>query len=99
MSRERAAELEQEIWKHLPDLRALRADEFGDYPDRSEIRHSDPLSLTQLLITYHLLRAYSGQVQHFARPIATLNRLQHVRGHDRKVKPAADQQSTCPPPR
>lgn len=85
VSRERAAELEQEIWKHLPDLRALRADEFGDYPDRSEVRHSDPLALTQLLITYHLLRAYSGQVQRFARPIAALNRLEYVRGYDRNA--------------
>jgi phosphoribulokinase len=39
-----------------PDLRPLRADEFGDYSDRAEMRHSDPLALTQLLLTYHLLR-------------------------------------------
>jgi len=83
VSREQAAELEYEIWKHLPDLRALRADQFGDYNDRGEVRHSDPLALTQLLITYHLLRAYSGDgPQVFARPIAALNRLKSVQEHE-----------------
>ncbi len=86
VSRERAAELEHQMWKHLPDLRPLNSDQFGDYNDRSEVRHSDPLALTQLLITYHLLRAYSGEVaQHFARPIAALNRLKSVQGHEREV--------------
>ena len=77
VSRARAAELEDQIWKHLPDLRPLSADQFGDYSDRGEVRHSDPLALTQLLITYHLLRAYSGEAaQRFARPVAALSRLQ-----------------------
>ncbi len=76
VSRERATEMEYEIWKHLPNLRPLSADQFGDYADRGEVRHSDPLALTQLLITYHLLRAYSGDAAlRFARPIAALSRL------------------------
>jgi phosphoribulokinase len=71
--------LEQAIWKHLPDLRPLRADQFGDYNDGSEVRHSDPLALTQLLITYHLLRAYSkDSPMPFARPVAALSRLKSV---------------------
>ena len=79
VSCEHAAELEDTIWKHLPDLRSLRADQFGDYNYGSEVRHSDPLALTQLLITYHLLRAYSGDApMPFARPIAALSRLQSV---------------------
>ena len=79
VSREQAAELEQAIWKHLPDLRPLRADQFGDYNDGSEVRHSDPLALTQLLITYHLLRAYSKDSPiPFARPVAALSRLKSV---------------------
>lgn len=79
VDRDRAAELEDEIWKHLPDLRPLGADQFGEYADRSELRHSDPLALTQLLITYHLLRAYNGDSgQRFARPIAALNRLKSL---------------------
>ncbi len=81
VGRERAAELEYQIWKHLPDLRPLNADQFGDYNDRSEVRHSDPLALTQLLITYHLLRAYSGDAAlRFARPIAALSRLKSAPG-------------------
>jgi phosphoribulokinase len=79
VSREHAAELEEAIWKHLPDLRPLRADQVGDYIYGTEVRHSDPLALTQLLITYHLLRAYSKDATlPFARPIAALNRLQFV---------------------
>ncbi|MGD1216569.1 MAG: hypothetical protein ABR861_16435, partial [Terriglobales bacterium] len=77
VSREHAAELEETIWKHLPDLRPLRADQFGDYAYGTEVRHSDPLALTQLLITYHLLRAYSKDAPiPFARPIAALSRLE-----------------------
>jgi phosphoribulokinase len=80
VSREHAAELEDTIWKHLPDLRPLRADQFGDYNYGTEVRHSDPLALTQLLITYHLLRAYSKDAPiPFARPIAALSRLESVR--------------------
>jgi phosphoribulokinase len=80
VSREHAAELEDTIWKHLLDLRPLRADQFGDYNYGTEVRHSDPLALTQLLITYHLLRAYSKDVPiPFARPIAALSRLESLR--------------------
>lgn len=79
VSREHAAELEEAIWNHLPDLRPLRADQFGDYNYRTEVRHSDPLALTQLLITYHLLRAYAKDApMPFARPIAALSRLQSL---------------------
>ena len=76
---EHAAELEDKIWQHLPDLRALRADQFGDYQDSAEVRHSDPLALTQLLLTYHLLRQYSnvGQLP-FAPPVAALSRLHNA---------------------
>ncbi len=77
VSREHAAELEETIWNRLPDLRPLPADQFGDYSHGAEARHSDPLALTQLLITYHLLRAYNGNLpMPFARPIAALSRLE-----------------------
>ncbi len=86
VSREQAARLEQAIWKHLPDLRPLRADQFGDYNYGTEVRHSDPLALTQLLITYHLLRAYSKDAPiPFARPIAALSRLESV-AHEEPVE-------------
>jgi hypothetical protein len=64
---------------HLPDLRPLRADQFGDYNYGTEVRHNDSLALTQLLITYHLLRAYGKDAPiPFARPIAALSRLESV---------------------
>ncbi|MBK9943761.1 MAG: phosphoribulokinase [Kouleothrix sp.] len=73
---EHAAELEQAIFRHLPDLHPLQADEFGDYNDRTEIRHSDPLAITQLLLTYHLLRKYNDvRKLPFAPPVAALSRL------------------------
>ncbi len=74
---EHAAALEQAIWQHMPDLRPLRSDQFGDYNDRAETRHSDPLALTQLLLTYHLLRKYTDvQMLPFAPPVAALSRMQ-----------------------
>ena len=74
---EHAAQLADAIWQHLPDLRPVRDDLFGEYQDRTEVRHSHPLALTQLLLTYHLLRKYSDLSQvPFASPVAALSRLQ-----------------------
>ncbi len=76
VSAEHAAKLEEAIWQHLPDLRSVREDQFGDYQDSTEVRHSHPLALTQLLLTYHLLRKYSDLSQiPFAPPVAALSRL------------------------
>lgn len=72
-----AKRLEDAIWQHLPDLRSVREDQFGDYQDRLEVKHSHPLALSQLLITYHLLRKYSNLSQiPMAPPVAALSRLQ-----------------------
>lgn len=80
VSPQQAAKLEETIWQHLPDLRPLGADQFGDYQDRAEVRHSDPLALTQLLLTYHVLRAYDGVTQRpFAPPVAALSRVTTAR--------------------
>lgn len=77
VSSENALQLEDAIWQHLPDLRSVREDQFGDYQDRTEVRHSHPLALTQLLITYHLLRKYANLKQiPMAPPVAALSRLQ-----------------------
>lgn len=76
---EHAQQLEDAIWQHLPDLRPIREDQFGDYLDRTETRHSHPLALTQLLIAYHLLRKYKDISNlPYAPPVAALSRLQSV---------------------
>jgi phosphoribulokinase len=75
---EQAAQLEAAVWRHLPGLRPLPAEQFGRYVDRGEMRHSDPLALTELLLLYHLLREHTGLARHrYARPVAALSRL-HV---------------------
>jgi hypothetical protein len=40
VTRNHATKLEKTIWQHLPDLRPLRADQFGDYNDRGEVRQA-----------------------------------------------------------
>jgi phosphoribulokinase len=73
---EHAARLEETIWQHLPDLAPVREDQFGGYVDRTEMRHSHPLALTQLLLTYHLLRKHANPANlPFAAPVAALDRL------------------------
>ena len=42
VSPEAAARLEQVIWDHMPDVKPLGADQFGDYFDSNGVRHSDP---------------------------------------------------------
>ena len=77
VSSENAMKLEDAIWQHLPDLRPVQEDKFGDYQDRTEVKHSHPLALSQLLVTYHLLRKYSNLSEMpFAPPVAALSRLQ-----------------------
>ncbi|MBI3151406.1 MAG: phosphoribulokinase [Chloroflexi bacterium] len=79
VSAENAVRLEDAIWQHLPDLRPVHDDQFGDYQDRAEMKHSHPLALSQLLITYHLLRKYANIKQiPMAPPVAALSRLQSV---------------------
>jgi phosphoribulokinase len=76
---EQALRLEDAIWQHLPDLRPVKENLFGNYQDGIKDFHSHPLALTQLLITYHLLRKYKDIAQlPFAPPIAALSRLGSV---------------------
>lgn len=73
---EHAIEMENAIWQHLPEMRAIADEEFGDYQDRTGIRHSPPLALAQLLLTYHLLRKYNDLTQlPFAPPTEALTRI------------------------
>ncbi len=79
VSTEAAAKLESKIWQHMTELPPISGQEFGEYQDRTETRHSDPLALTQLLLTYHLLRKHSeGRKMLFAPPVAALSRLRSV---------------------
>ncbi|MBZ5617266.1 MAG: phosphoribulokinase [Acidobacteriia bacterium] len=73
---EQAAYLEETIWRHLPGVDPIGADQFGVYQDRGVKRQSDPLALTQLLLTYHLLRECGENTQRlFAPPVAALSRV------------------------
>jgi phosphoribulokinase len=78
VSAAQAERLEDVIWKHLPGLRPVREDQFGDYQDRAEVKHSHPLALTQLLLTYHLLLKYGDRQIPFAPPVAALSRMGSV---------------------
>lgn len=72
---EQAAALEECVWAHLPGLRPLTGDQFGEYLDRQEVRHSDHLALTQLLLAFHLLRGSARpDVLTPAPPVASLRR-------------------------
>ncbi len=72
-----ATRLADAIWEHMPELRPEAESEFGNYLDGLRHQHSHPLALTQLLITYHVLRKYNDLTNMpFATPVAALSRLQ-----------------------
>ncbi|HJU90731.1 MAG TPA: phosphoribulokinase [Gemmatimonadaceae bacterium] len=75
-----AEELEEAIWRHLPGVRtgvrALPNERLGAYQDRAATRRSNQLALTQLLLSYHLLRNYNDlENLPFASPVAALTRV------------------------
>jgi phosphoribulokinase len=81
--------LSDTIWNHLPGVPRIGSDQFGVYQDRGETRHSDPLALTQLLLTYHLLReTAAGGQRLFAAPVAAMSRVQTAQ--NRNAAAAAD---------
>lgn len=57
INREQTAHLEDVVWSHLPNLQHLRPEEMGHFLNGHQTSQSNPLALTQLLITYHLLLA------------------------------------------
>jgi phosphoribulokinase len=72
-----AAELEEAMWRRLPNLRPVSDEQFGAYQEGQASRHSPPLALTQLLLTYHLLRKYSDLARlPFAPPVSALSRME-----------------------
>lgn len=60
ISHERACELEDRIWAHMTedsDLRPDRLDQLGLFYVGNDLRQSDPLALTQLIVLYHVISA------------------------------------------
>ena len=60
LSHAKACELEDRIWEHMSedsDLRPARLDQLGLFYIGSELRQSDPLALTQLIVLYHIVSA------------------------------------------
>jgi phosphoribulokinase len=72
---DQATALENCVWEHLPALRPITGDQFGEYLDLQQVRHSDHLALTQLLLAYHLLRGFNRpDGMPLAPPVAALRR-------------------------
>ena len=91
VAQEQAAELERAIQSHLPDEPLLVANVHGEYQEDGVSKYSSTLALTQLLLTYHVLRMYRGVVDlPFAPAVAALNRL----NISREPEPAAERRVT-----
>jgi phosphoribulokinase len=77
---EHAVELEQAIQSHLPDEPLLDVGHHGEYQAGDGVQRSSTLALTQLLLTYHVLRLYRNVVDvPFAPAVAALERLKVMR--------------------
>jgi phosphoribulokinase len=48
--------IEQRMWSHMPTARHLRSDRLGLFMDGTTERRSNPLALTQLVLTYYLVK-------------------------------------------
>jgi phosphoribulokinase len=60
ISHEKACELEDCIWSHMvedSDLRPDRLDQLGHFYIGNDLRQSDSLALTQLIVLYHVISA------------------------------------------
>lgn len=60
ISHEQACELEDCIWAHMAedsDLRPVRLDQLGHFCIGNDLRQSDSLALTQLILLYHIISA------------------------------------------
>lgn len=57
LDRKRAKEIEEHIWKSLHFAQHLRSGRLGEFTVGTELRRSEALALTQLLMFYHALTA------------------------------------------
>jgi phosphoribulokinase len=77
---EQSLELERAIQRHLPDEPLLDAGHHGEYQDGGVVLRSSSLALTQLLLTYHVLRMYRNVTDvPFAPAVAAMERLKIMR--------------------
>ncbi len=49
--------IEQRMWDHMPTAKHLRANALGTFIERDERKHSNSLLVTQLVVTYYLVKA------------------------------------------
>jgi len=49
--------VENRMWDHMPSARHLRCDRLGLFQDGAVTRRSNPLAVTQLVLTYYLVKA------------------------------------------
>jgi phosphoribulokinase len=74
ISTEEVTRMEDAIGQHIPAWHPLRAHQFGYYYNHVELRHSHPLALTQLLLSYHVLRRYGHRLDvRLISPVAPLS--------------------------
>ena len=80
VTEEHMHELEQVIQQHLPGEPLLDITHHGEYLEGGVTRRSSSLALTQLLLTYHVLRLYRNVVDvPFAPAVAAMERLKIMR--------------------
>jgi phosphoribulokinase len=89
---EQTSELEQVIQGHLPGEPLLDITHHGEYVKAGVTRRSRSLALTQLLLTYHVLRMYRNVVDlPLAPAVAAMERLKIMRPLNSIVAPVAQQ--------
>jgi len=57
ISDEATQAVERRMWTHMPTARHLRSDRLGVFADGAVERRSNPLAVTQLVLTYYLVKA------------------------------------------
>ena len=56
ISNEATQAIEQRMWNHMPTAQHLRSDRVGVFMDGDVERRSNPLAVTQLVLTYYLVK-------------------------------------------
>jgi len=56
ITKEATEAIEHRFWNHMPTARHLRSDRIGVFMDGAVERRSNPLAVTQLVLTYYLVK-------------------------------------------